>query len=92
MADPPRHRDTGEHADVAPDRGSPPPMPRWVKVSGIIVAILVLLIVITMLISGGGHGPSRHASGGAGGQAPLSSITTDLTLSGAGLGDHTVRG
>jgi hypothetical protein len=90
MADPLRDPDTGEDAGVAADRGSPPRMPRWVKVSGIIVAVLVLLVVILMLISGGGHGPRRHASsGGLGGQAPLSSATAELTLSGGGLGDHT---
>jgi hypothetical protein len=89
MADPPRGPDTGEDADVAADHGSPPGMPRWVKVSGIIVAVLVLLVVIVMLISGGGHGPRRHASsGGLGRQAPRSGVTADLTLSGGGLGDH----
>lgn len=90
MADPPRYLDTGEDGGVAPNRGSPPPMPRWVKVSGIIVAVLVLLVVIVMLIpGGGGHGPGRHtSSGGAGGQASLSSGTADLTLSGGGLEDY----
>jgi hypothetical protein len=94
MADPPpRDRDTREDAGVSADRGSPPGMPRWVKLSGIIVAVLVLLVVIVMLIAGGGHGPRRHASGGAGGHAPLSSVTADLTLSGGGPGGlHTVRG
>jgi hypothetical protein len=66
MADRPGDPDTGEDAGVAADHGSPPGMPRWVKVSGIIVAVLVLLVVIVMLISGG-HGPRRHAlSGGLG--------------------------
>jgi hypothetical protein len=93
MADPPRSRDPGENAGVTAERGSPPGMPRWVKVSGIIVAVLVLLLVIVLLISGGDHGPRRHAaSGGAGGHAPLSSVTASLTLSGDGPGDHTVRG
>jgi hypothetical protein len=86
MADPPRSHDPGEAAGVAADRGSPPGMPRWVKVSGIIVAVLVLLLVIVLLISGGGHGPRRHLSGGTGGHAPLSSVTAGLTLSGGGPG------
>lgn len=34
--------------------------PRWVKVSGIIVIVIVLLAVMIMLISGGDHGPGRH--------------------------------
>ena len=92
MADPPRSRDPGEAAGVAADRESPPGMPRWVKVSGIIVAVLVLLLVIVLLISGG-HGPRRHLSGGAGGHAPRSTATASLTLSGGGPGGlHTVRG
>jgi hypothetical protein len=92
MADPPHSRDPGEDAGVAADRGSPPGMPRWVKVSGIIVAVLVLLLVIVLLLSGG-HGPRRHLSGGAGGHAPLSSVTASLTVSSGGPGGlHAVRG
>ena len=92
MGNPPRARDQGEDADLAADRGSPPGMPRWVKVSGIIVAVLVLLLVIVLLVSGG-HGPRRHLSGGAGGHAPRSTATASLTLSGGGPGGlHTVRG
>lgn len=53
-----------------PDRGSTPSTPRWVKVFGIIVLILVLLFVILKLTGvGGQHGPSRHMrSGDAGGR------------------------
>jgi hypothetical protein len=92
MADPPRPRDPGEAADLAADRVSPPGMPRWVKVSGIIVAVLVLLLVIVLLVSGG-HGPRRHLSGGAGGHAPRSRIAASLKPSGGGPGGlHTVRG
>jgi hypothetical protein len=88
MADPPRSGDPGEAAD----RESPPPMPRWVKVSGIIVALLVLLLVVVLLVSGG-HGPRRHLSGGAGGQLSRSSITASLTVSSGGPGGlHAVRG
>ena len=85
MADPPRAGDPGEAADLAADRGSPPGMPRWVKVSGIIVAVLVLLLVIVLLISGGEHGPRRHLSDGAGGHTPRSSVAASLTLCGGGL-------
>jgi hypothetical protein len=88
MADPPRSGDPGEDAD----RESPPPMPRWVKVSGIIVALLVLLLVVVLLVSGG-HGPRRHLSGGAGGQLSRSSITASLTLCGGSpRGLHAARG
>jgi hypothetical protein len=80
MADPPRGRDT---AGLGADPASPPRMPRWVKLSLILAAVLVLAVVIAMLIAGGGHGPSRHAPGV---QLPPSSVTADLALSGGGLG------
>jgi hypothetical protein len=80
MADPPRRRDT---AGMGADPASPPRMPRWVKLSLILAAVLVLAVVIAMLIAGGGHGPSRHAPGI---QLPPISVTADLALSGGGLG------
>ena len=45
----------------------PPPYstPRWVKVFGIIVLVLVLLVVIVMFTGvGGDHGPGRHIPSG----------------------------
>lgn len=35
--------------------------PRWVKVGGTIVAVVLVLFVV-LLLFGGGHGPSRHGS------------------------------
>jgi hypothetical protein len=81
MADPPRRHDT---AGMGADPASPPRMPRWVKLSLILAAVLVLVVVIAMLIAGGGHGPSRHAPGS---QLPPISVTADLAPSGGGLGD-----
>jgi hypothetical protein len=41
-------------------------LPRWVKVTGLVLAVLVLLGVAMMLTGGfGGHGPSRHGGMGA---------------------------
>jgi hypothetical protein len=38
--------------------------PRWVKVAGIIVLVLVLVFVVLKLTGlGGSHGPGRHAPG-----------------------------
>ena len=52
-----------------------PGTPRWVKVFGIIVIVVVLLVVAGMFISGGEHGPGRHTpSGSAGGQVLASSV------------------
>nr|WP_115422091.1 hypothetical protein [Sinorhizobium sp. M14] len=54
---------------------APPPiypgMPRWVKVSGIIVGVVILLAVVLMVSGvGGPHGPGRHLSPPADGQRP----------------------
>lgn len=45
-------------AGVEPGFGSATSTPRWVKVFGGIVGVLVLLVSIMIL--GGGHGPGAH--------------------------------
>jgi hypothetical protein len=58
---------------VGTDRGSPPPMPRWVKTSGIIGVAIVLVIVLALVTGlGGPHSPSRHLAGLMGHDAPAS--------------------
>jgi hypothetical protein len=53
------------------DRGSTTGTPRWVKVFGIAVIVLVLLVAVMMVAAGGDHGPGRHVpSGGAGVHTP----------------------
>jgi hypothetical protein len=50
-----------------PDPGGQrePGVPRWVKVIGIVVAVLVVLIVIAQLTGiADEHGPGRHLPGG----------------------------
>ena len=52
------------------DRPPYPGIPRWVKVSGIIVIALVVLVMVLLLTGvGGDHGPGRHT--GAGGTSPI---------------------
>lgn len=47
--------------DMMSSEKQPPGMPRWVKVSLIIVIALILLFVILKLTGiGGKHGPMRH--------------------------------
>ncbi len=48
---------------IEPPREGPAGIPRWVKAAGLIIALVVLVLVVTMLVSGGDHGPSRHAPG-----------------------------
>lgn len=43
-----------------------PGMPRWVKVFGIVAAVVVLALVIVFIASGGEHGPGRHVPGNNG--------------------------
>jgi hypothetical protein len=57
MVDPPRYSDSAEDPDVEPE--STTGMPRWVKISGIVVLVVILVVVIMLLI-GSNHGPGRH--------------------------------
>lgn len=44
-----------------PDRGSPPPTPRWVIILGIIFVLLILLVIILHLM---GFGFGSHGMSG----------------------------
>jgi hypothetical protein len=59
------------------DLPSYPGAPRWVKLSGMIVAGLGLIVAIVVFTGlGGPHGPGRHLqSGDAGEGAPLEDAT-----------------
>lgn len=50
----------------APHDPTPPPRPRWVKVSAIIVGIVVAALLVLALT--GDHGPGRHLPGGGDGE------------------------
>jgi len=58
MADSPSYPDSTPNTDDdtgrGPDRGSAPGMPRWLKVSGIIVIVFILLVVIAVATGIGG--------------------------------------
>jgi hypothetical protein len=63
---------------TTPDRAPAGGMPRWVKVSLIVVLVVALLFVVGKLTGlGGEHGPGRHADGG---ETPSSVVNED--------GDH----
>jgi hypothetical protein len=71
MSDQPRTPESGDDSGMVYPRESPNGIPRWVKVAGIIVALVALVVVVVLLAGGddGGHGPSRHGSGGSGTEA-----------------------
>lgn len=69
-------------ADADP-RSGPPRMPRWVKLSALLVAILLLLVVIAKLVGvGGDHSPGRHTGTGIG--SPTSPTAPVLSGNSAG--------
>jgi Na+-transporting methylmalonyl-CoA/oxaloacetate decarboxylase gamma subunit len=73
MTDPPGSSGAGDDQDTRYDRESTTGIPRWVKLVGIVVAILVLLVVVMMLVGGiGRHNPLRHV--GEPGEAPPASV------------------
>ena len=61
---------------VSPERPSPPGAPRWVKVAGIVTAVLVLVLVV-LVLNGTDHGPGRHGGGGQG-RPPGLELSTPL--------------
>lgn len=58
----PEHTPEGSSATLGP--GSPPPRPTWLKVFGIVLALIVVIVIVKALAGGGGHGPGRHMPGG----------------------------
>ena len=62
MADTPEHSPVRHDRDLESGPAQPPGMPRWVKVFGITVAVLLAVVLLVMLVSGGQHGPGRHMS------------------------------
>lgn len=46
-------------------------MPRWVKVFGLALLVVLVSLLVLQLMTGGQHGPARHASPAAVPAAPL---------------------
>lgn len=71
---------TDSHQPTESDHGrpmdTPPGVPRWVKVTGIVVGLLFVVLVVVML-AGGNHGPGRHKIGAP---TPTDDLTPATTL------------
>lgn len=63
MAEP--QSDSQNDPGLGPRREATTSMPRWVKISLIIVAVLMLLFIVLKVTGlGGEHGPGRHLGTG----------------------------
>lgn len=51
---------------MKPDAADKPGMPGWVKIFGIVAAVLAVLLAVMLLT---GHGPGGHMHGGLGQRA-----------------------
>lgn len=49
-----------DHERGGESRSTPPGMPRWVKISALVVVVVVLVLVVIMALAGGEHGPDLH--------------------------------
>jgi hypothetical protein len=58
MTDPPR--DSNSDNPVRLGRGSPPSMPRWVKMFGLITAIVLVVLFVILHLTGLGGMGSQH--------------------------------
>ena len=72
----------GPRSDAA--RQTPPGVPRWVKIAGIVVGVLLLVFLVLQLTGvAGQHGPGRHFSGpgpspvGVATQASIAALPAD---------------
>lgn len=52
------------------------PRPRWVRIFGAIVFVLILLFVAMMIVGGGQHGPGRHMGADTAERSTVSTMTS----------------
>lgn len=69
---------------VLPEGERPPAMPRWVKVFGIGVGIVILAVVVMVIGGiGGSHGPGRHLPSSGAADSMPAPVTTDVPAGGS---------
>jgi hypothetical protein len=57
-------RDASEEEEMTENDADRAGTPRWVKIFGLVAAILVVIVVVLLVTGrGGGHGPGRHSDG-----------------------------
>ena len=76
MSDLRRRPGGGDDADLEPDSKDDRGVPRWVKLIGLAVILVLAVMIAVMLLAGGQHGPGRHLSslGVATTSPPLSAV------------------
>ncbi len=59
-------RELPHDSDASGEESTGPGTPRWVKVFGIVLGVVILLFLALLLTRGhgGGHGPSQHMPSG----------------------------
>jgi len=57
--DPPAYPETDEETGAGPDSESAASTPRWIKIVGIVIAVLVVLMFVVMHLTGA-VGPGAH--------------------------------
>jgi hypothetical protein len=62
------------------DAPKPPATPRWVKITGVVLALIVVAVVVKLAFGGGvgGHGPGMH--GGMGSTSSWPDGTGDVSV------------
>jgi hypothetical protein len=86
MADSSDAQDAGRERGARADR-SATGTPLWVKIFGVIAAIVVVLLIVLLLT--GSHGPGRHTGMSTGAGMTMLAAATDPAPAGAALGSHT---
>lgn len=81
MSDMPPPVDASRDRVIPPDNDSRGRTPRWVKVFGAIMVLVILLFIILMFTRGPGgqHGPARHMQSGRVSQTLASATMVEQT-------------
>lgn len=70
--------DSGVSSPGEAEQPQPPATPRWVKIAGVVLALIVVAVLVKVLFGGGvgGHGPGMHGSLGTPASTTVLGATT----------------